>query len=304
MISARRWICSLYLLGGSGALLVSATVDAAKAPSGPIELAPLSEWKLIASNNSCKLSRLFGQGENQTLLEVDQFGINDAYRVTFAGNALTRFLDGVVRFQFGPNEAVQRINGYTTQIENDVFAIVSKSGVRVEPVPENRGWKDDQFPIQFVSAERKAAVTFIRIESGKARPLVLSTGPMDKPFASLQQCADDMVKGWGVDVGTHKSLKRAAYPKANPGSWVNFGSYPPKLQRKNQSTVVEFRLDVDEAGAAIGCQLLASDNLDEFGDAVCASLMNRAKFNPAIAEDGQPVRSYWINSVTFMPADQ
>ena len=36
-----------------------------------------------------------------------------------------------------------------------------------------------------------------------------------------------------------------------------------------------------------------------FDDAVCAAMMKRARFDPALDKDAKPIKSYWRTSVRF-----
>jgi hypothetical protein len=57
---------------------------------------------------------------------------------------------------------------------------------------------------------------------------------------------------------------------------------------------------VNAKGRAVACHIESTTNSDVFDDAVCAALIRRARFEPAIDGNGQAVAAYWRSSARFL----
>ncbi len=119
-------------------------------------------------------------------------------------------------------------------------------------------------------------------------------------MAALSRCTDELLEHWGIDVAAHKTLRRKTTPIGSPARWITPQDYPLPLLSKGDQSIIQFRLTVDSTGKPTGCHIQTEMKPAGFNDVVCAALMKRAKFLPALDEDGNPVASYYINSVIFL----
>lgn len=154
-------------------------------------------------------------------------------------------------------------------------------------------------PYAPISAEREAAVRYLLIGKPLRIPVLLETGSLKKPFATLAECADAMVGSWGVDAEKHKSLSRTVQPSNYPGDWLDTADYPSKMLEARQPALVNFRLIVGKDGVATACHIQSTTRPKEFDDTVCKAVMRRARFEPALDAEGQPILSYYRNVVRF-----
>lgn len=285
--------------------LVGAPVSATKEVAVPLRLKAASQWVVDFKDDSCQLRRIFGEGENKTLIAFSRYAPEDRFRLTLGGAPIKTLSKGKLTLQFGPNEGEQKVGHHSATMADGMFALVIQSGIRLSADPQTTERQAiDSPPLPPLGADREKAVTYLRLEQGKQQPIILNLGAMDKPFAVMQQCVDDMVSNWGIDIEAHKSLQRRAAPVSNPANWVNTEDYPSKMLAEEQSAIVEFRVDIDENGKVTGCHIQASTRPKEFDDAVCGSLVRQGKFKPALDANGKPIRSYWKSTVTFLtPVD-
>jgi Gram-negative bacterial TonB protein C-terminal len=298
-----------YLTLGLAAYCCSTPSFAAKES---LRLKPTSQWQVDYATDYCRLGRQFGEGENTVLLILDKYGPGESFAMTVAGQAV-RVRDNVTEalVQFGPIEDDQRLIFFKGTFGKE-DALVLRGSTRIAPptASEMKSIKDQinaiknkrgSEPVQIIpiTAEQEAAVRYFQISEPLRRTVILETGSMKAPFAALDKCIDELVTHWGVDVEKHKSLTRKAVPAENPGRWITTSDYPKAMAWDGQRALVEFRLNVGPDGKPTACYIQATTRPKEFDDAVCKSLMQRGKFEPALDAEGRPLASYWRSRVTF-----
>jgi len=272
----------------------------------PLRLAPTSKWVINYSDDSCRLGRKFGEGDGVIFLLFERFAPGDEFRLTVSGKPVkTRLYKGEVAIRFGPSEDRQKPYFMRGSMGADRPALLISGNVRLaaESKQEEKARKAAKseygYKHPLIGQEREAAVNYLSIGKPLRQTVVVELGAMDKPFAALSACVDELLTHWGIDTEKHKALKRKVMPKSSPGKWVISRDYPTDMLQAGQSAIVEFRLNVDVAGKPTACHIQLTTRPKEFDDAVCKSIMKRAKFLPALDSSGNPVASYWQNTVRF-----
>ena len=277
---------------------------AALAANPPLILEPSSQWVADYAEDSCTLYRKFGIGEGETTVLIHRFDPSDQFRLTIAGNWVETKGTRTVEIQFGPLESAQKQSFIPGNL-GKLPALVILDSMRLAPLKkseikarQNSG-PNSNYGIPPFSNERLQAITYLSISKSGETPVILNLGPMDKSMAALSTCIDDLLSYWGIDVEKHKNLTREVRHRGSPGSWVNQHDYPKEMLSESQPALVQFRLNVSETGKPTACHIQKTTRPEEFDDAVCKSLMKRARFSPALDKDGQPIASFWINTVVF-----
>lgn len=80
-----------------------------------------------------------------------------------------------------------------------------------------------------------------------------------------------------------------ARARANLASYISDGDYPEEAVRLNQQGTVGFDLDVSEEGRVIYCHVTASSGSELLDLRTCQVMLERARFEPARDEQGNPV---------------
>jgi hypothetical protein len=163
---------------------------------------------------------------------------------------------------------------------------------------KNRG-KTEWVVVEPISEDRQKAVRYLRVGKPLRKPVTLETGSMRAPLAALDTCIDNLLISWGVDVEKHKTLRKQAEPLQSPGKWVVSSDYPNNMLSVGQPALVNFRLSIGPDGVPSACHIQATTRPKEFDNAVCKSVMRRARFSPALDATGQPMPSYYQNTVRF-----
>jgi hypothetical protein len=288
------------------ALVLQSTASLAFEPQAPLRLKQSGQWIVEFGDQGCRMFREFGTGDDKTMIMISRYAPSESFRLTIGGKLFKRQANRDVTLQFGPNEAEQKISFMAGNLSPEMPAMILAGSIRMAPVPEAelaafaKSDYQDENAITPMGAERVKAVTYLKVGKPLKQPIILELGRMDRPMAVMDQCIDHLMTTWGIDVQKHKNLKRQVRPTVSPGRWITTDDYPTKMLGQGQAAIVDVRLDVDGEGNAVGCHIQATTRPKEFDDAVCKSLMRRAKFTPALDADSKPIQSYWKSTVTFL----
>lgn len=277
----------------------------AKASREPTRIEPTTPWQMKYAEDLCQLTREFGEGDQKVRLVFDQYGPGEEFRLTVIGKLLRGATNQKqASLTFGPLEKEQKLLFYKAK-SNGIAAFLFPGGGRIaspddaELAANKKNGAENWVPFSPVSSEREAAVRYLLIGKPLATPVLLETGSLKTPLASLDKCADAMVEAWGIDAQKHRALTRSVTPNNNPGDWLNWSDYPSNMVRARQPALIAFRLIVGTDGTPTACSIQSTTGGKEFDDAVCKSVMQRARFDPALDADGKPIVSYYQNRVRF-----
>ena len=269
-------------------------------------LQPTSQWVVDYADDSCSLGRSFGEGDRKVTLFFDQFEPGDTFNLTFVGKSMdSNYGSPKTSLRFGPSEEQVDATAVSATTKN-VPAIIVEGGHRIGPLTDaeiaarkKAVAGGEPFEPAPIGPAREKAATWLQLGKVLRFDLVLETGPMDAPLAALRECSWDMVKSWGLDVEQQKHLLRKAYPTEPSANWFSDNDYPAEMLRGGYQGIVNFRILVDETGKASSCRIQVSTRPKAFDDVVCAKVMKRARFHPALDEKGKPAPSYWRQTVSF-----
>jgi TonB family protein len=88
-------------------------------------------------------------------------------------------------------------------------------------------------------------------------------------------------------------------PSGNPGNWVTTNDYPTRALANGDMGTASFRLEVSAQGDVTSCTISQSSGHADLDAATCKAVARRAKFEPAVDYDGQPVASMYSNRVRW-----
>lgn len=292
-------VCSIAAAG----LFGSSVPISAKEP-GPLRLAPSSKWNLHAADDSCRLLRTFGEGNDKVAFYLERFEPGRSFSMMVAGRPFRSIsARNYADVRFGDAQQPIELKFMPGSLpEFDPALIFQSTRFDAKQVKEEQadgpellgGGKPDRF-----SPDDEAAITTISINRAGLKEVVLETGSLGAPMAAMRKCTFDLLVSWGVDVEKHRNLARRAKPIVPPQEWIKSSDYPKGLLRQGYQGIVDFRMSVDASGAATACHIQKSTRPEEFDKIVCDAMMRRARFEPAITKDGEAIASYWRTSVRF-----
>jgi hypothetical protein len=151
-------------------------------------------------------------------------------------------------------------------------------------------------------AEQAAAreITALELTDGFIDPLRIETGALDEPIEALQVCADELVTHWGLDAEAHRALSRPAAPAGPTAGWLEPGTIPFGEFARLSGGNNELRLLVDAAGRPTACHVQWPSLAAALNESICATVMEKGTFTPALDQAGQPIDSFWTTSLFFL----
>lgn len=264
-----------------------------------------SKWHLDYADNYCRLGRQFGTGEDSVLVMFDKYAPEETFSMTIVGNSMRADSDNSsLSIRFGPTEAMQKVEFFNSRYgETNAFILRGSNRIAPPTIDEEKAIKkrkgDEWVELSPIAQERYAKVRYLELGKPLKKAITLETGALQKSFAALDECVDNLMARWGIDSKKHASLSRRVTPIGNPGQWITSKDYPHQMLRAGQRAIVDFRVLVGADGKPTVCLIQATTTPKEFDDAVCKSLMRRATFLPALDSEGIPTASFWRNRVVF-----
>jgi hypothetical protein len=287
------------------ALVATNSAAFAQSSKGPVVLKPSSAWHVDYAEDRCRLARQFGEGDELVYAFFDRYGPTEYFRLTLAGKPLKGVLKkGEVEIQFGPNEGQQQLAFFAGNLGKLPALLVVTQARVAPPTPADLTSMATAGPGEWINLEpvggaREGAIRTLVISKAVRRNIILETGSMRKPLEALGTCMDNLMTTWGIDVERHKSLTQTANPLNTPQNWVVSRDYPLDMLDAGQPAIVEFRLSIGSDGVPTACHIQSTTRPKAFDDAVCNSVMKRARFKPALDAQGKPLASYYRSSVRF-----
>ena len=279
------------------AAVAALTVLAAQPASAKqLLLAPTDEWRLLENDASCELIRRFGTGDDAITLLLELSGPEAHFSLSAYGEPLKRVGQKEIELRFGPAEAPTR-RAYLFGRDGRGTPFVIMHGVDLVPPAANRAIAGETSD-GWLGPAREAAIAELTFSRAISPPITLQLGPMGQRLKDIRSCAVKLAER--LQNGPVAGFSRKPEPLSPPGDWMGSADYPLGLMLSDVEGRVSFRLVVSSAGKPVACHIESVTNSDVFNDAVCASLIRRARFSPAQDSNGKPVSAYWRSSVRFV----
>lgn len=273
-------------------------VRAADDPA-PVVLEPSSQWVVDFGEDKCRLARLFGDGENRHLVFFEQYWPSNQVGLTVAGPSYRRFRSRQPT-ELGFFEAQPRIRTepFTGTI-GEYGPGVIYSSITLATSSENDESNGTATELPRLDTEFAKQVEFVSLRQ-RGKEIRLLTGPLDQAFAVLNQCTESLFTGWGLDFEQYRTATRR--PK-----WTNVdaltrriqAAYPTNAVERGEQGIMRMRVIVSPQGTVEDCAIVKATETDELESPAC-KLMRNAVFEPALDATGQPMRSLYVTSITYL----
>jgi len=290
---------------------VSSAANAAET----IHLAPSGPWAVDYAENSCRLIRHFGQGDDATILgfESEAPGSLDMMIVskrveTSAEQTWARFLplqskltEGMAARSTDKKAVPVLLFSNVELLTDEGRAAQEKRQAERKAHPRSRPPAVSLAEQAQRKAERQAfaaGTNAIELYPSRNHPVILDTGSLGEPVKAFDQCSRDSLRDWGVDPDVEDKIVRPVWAP-NPAGWFDSADYPRRLAMAGEESVVKVRVLVDATGRVTKCTSLSHFEAPEFNKITCDKFTSRARFEPAELADGTKVPSYFVVNVVF-----
>lgn len=270
-------------------------------------LEPSSNWHASLEDGRCRLARTFGKGASEHLLVFEQWGPSSRFGLTVAGPATMKFSSGSkTDLTFFDGQEPREIRPVKSRFDKYGTLLTELNAGIEAKEPEPRNWQEAD------KAEEKSAASgfpsidlaiaaksgFARLAQGE-RTLTFRTGNLKDPFDALNQCAEQLMVSWGLDLAKQKAQSRR--PKLVNWRKIHerlFANWPSDMLEESWRGSVHIRVLVNEEGRTDGCQATNMEMTQEMQKATCNS-MSRARFEPARDAKSRPMRSFYETMITY-----
>ena len=270
---------------------------AAHGQTEAVTLTPLNSWNLDYSEDSCALRRGFSDGTSSVFLEMRQFAPEGEFRFTVYSNEMEPH-QGDVEYLLHPEDQPRFASSVLSiAIGESGRGVIFDGGLgfRPESPDQNVALTSEQI------AAWESRIVGISLLNAFEQPVRLETGSMHEPLNAMRQCMDELLTHWNIDVAAHRTLKRRAepvrYERLLRQMWH---SYPAREAGGGYQAALRLRLIIGTNGRVAECHVQTGIGLEAFSDSACLTLRQYGRFEPALDANGEPIRSYWTTSVSYI----
>jgi hypothetical protein len=271
------------------------------APAAAQTFAPSGPWEISANDDSCFLTRNFGEGEDALTLELQRYFPGDI-RAVIKSKTLVPTKSVQVRYRLNDDgawrENIGKYNAHAVTGGGIVFipwALLLPqvhSGVTSADIEEF-------FRTQDLAAHEKAAGAEVRtltLEGAFEEPVTLRLGSLAAPIEALNACFDDQLTIWGIDVAAQNNLSRLSRPTEATGEKI----YEPiaYLVSSAKPSDLTVRLIISPTGEIESCHFDKIKNPEAAIESLCKEIRRKVDFEPALDADGKGVRTAYTYRYT------
>jgi hypothetical protein len=172
--------------------------------------------------------------------------------------------------------------GTTPAKPTDVFIFAGQSEtqeLQLYDMPFNFSALASDEPLTLQITDDRGQDSSFVIEGGKAA------------VAALEKCRDALADQWGL------KLKEQVENVIKPAKPLQGSNWFPSIPEG--AGIVKALWQIDKDGHVSNCHILRGSGSDALDAAVCASLEQHARYNPATDKSSQPVLSYDMRIFRF-----
>jgi TonB family protein len=267
-----------------------------------IVLEPSSPWNATYDDGRCRLARMFVAGGQQHALVFEQAAPEARFNMSVAGPGLTE-IDGdqPLQLAFGPDGATSDQES-VKEASPEFGTVVFLKDISLNPAAlaeakagEGVGFSAGTRSIDTADAEPLRQISLT--QGGLS--LVFQTGPLAAPFNVLNDCTAHIVTTWGLNADVQRNAQRIARLRNElKVARAMQSQYPRQALMRNRGGVVGLAMLVDVAGVPTECRIIYASGEQSLDAAACDELM-KARYDPGLDAQGQPVKAYWTTRVTY-----
>lgn len=261
----------------------------------PIVLNASSAWVADYAVHRCRIGNIFGEGDNRTVVFLEQYHPSNQLRWLVAGPYLKSMRMGrEVSVRFGPAFDANEVR-YDKRTFGDFGPALHGDWPPFDPeADDNKEISDAGTPSNRLDINDGAAIRWISIQRDGKPELRLKTGDLEPIYGAMNACMDDLVASWGLDPKQDRRWATAPIFTNRESVFRSlFRSYPNSALIRGKQADLHLRLMVDEDGKATECVVTDVTVAERFDDSACKPMLSDAEFEPARDRDGTAIPSYF-----------
>lgn len=294
----------LFYLGLAAGVVTLTSPIVAEANDEPVVLTPSSPWNAHFAAEKCRLAGVFGEGEDRHVLFLEQHYPGTGAAMTVAGPAFQNFRgQSTVKLTFSDAEEPRKTEPYKGNMgELGPALIYNGLTFREHSDQEDSADAGAQVPqsaIGQLDTAFGAGMDYIALAQGD-KSVRFETGSMRQAFEVLNNCMISLIEEWGLDAQQQiTATKRPVWRNHRSITRRIAAEYPSAALRAGESGIVRLRVIVDPKGKVEECVLNIATATEKLESPACKQ-MRKAKFDPALDAQGQPMRSYFATSISYL----
>ncbi len=267
-------------------------------------LAPLAESNWIAHfEQNCRLARQFGDADDPTMLIFTQYYPSEGVFLTVAGGPVSRMARSrKINVRFAPAWSKPLELDHKAAEFGDWGSAIFLRIPTSEPTESENEDEPPSYEVEGLYAiDVEAAGSIERLElSSRRHSISLELPGIADAFDILNQCSQNLVSYWGLDLEAHRTMVRVPEP-------INFDEikkdimsvYPRDALDRGEQATLNLRIIVDADGSIEECVLTDVTVTNALESPACDVFGNRAMFVPGEDEAGEPMRSYYTKNIVY-----
>ena len=261
---------------------------------------PKSNWVVDYGKNSCSVGREFAYENRSVILTMTRVASIDAVQIMLIGDLPRIRKSDTVNMRFMPYGDAFESDFYYGKLDDGRDALIAIGKLApFRGTAENADKFDAEWNGNRTRLDLIAGLNGISIDPDRNAPMHFRTGSLRAIMAELDKCTDGLAQFWGLEPTKLKSLRRSAEPIGSSGGWLDDYHFPFSMLVFGKLGLVDYRLIVDETGAATDCAVTSVLGDDRFSNEICDVIMKRAKFTPALDQDGQPTKDLYVQRIVY-----
>lgn len=261
---------------------------------------PTSPWNIDFGDSRCRLGRLFGNDEDPYALFIEQTGPSSGFSITLAGAQLKRFQKAkYLEMAMERDEPIDRYEYFTAgELGNIGPAVIFTAVTLKDPIQSSNSSASER-------AQRSAkinldeAATVDRFVLKRLNRIVsFETGNMKAPLEALNRCSRSFLIDWGLDPEKHDLYTPAKWRNSEEVIREIVSRYPLEALKQGEQGIFRMRVIIEKDGSVSDC-MLDNATINESLQSPACEEMSAAQFEPALDENGQPMRSFYITNINY-----
>jgi hypothetical protein len=286
------------------ALLGSVAQAPAYAQDDAAVFKPTTQWAVEFGEDYCRLARDFSDGKDTISLAMERIQPGNAVRLLLVGDAIKTFRGadqlGYRYLPSGDNRMVLPSRGTARNGQQFInFGDIFVGPALKFPAPGETPAPPPPYTRQS-ELDYAGGIDAIMLTDGMINPIRIETGSLKPPIEVVQNCADDLLKYWGLDPDAHKNLQRPVFPAADATKWLPSGTIGFEDFGKLSGGSNQVRVLIDATGKPTACHVHWPSLAQATNDKICKALMEKGTFMPALDSGGKAIASYWTVAPFFL----